>query len=607
LKLIQSLLLVPVVALVVTAAAIPVVRRVALQLGWVAKPAKDRWHTAPVPMLGGVAVVAVFTGVVWFYGAPAWLLIGGLALCVVGLVDDVVTLAPLTKLLCEIPPAIMVAAWVKVPPFFPWGVQQFALAFWILTAINAFNLIDGLDGLAAGLGIVATIGVAIIATAHHNIAEALTALSLCGALGGFLLYNFNPAAIYLGDAGSLPVGFILGVLCLDAVRHAGESRLALLATPALLMAVPIIDTSIVTVTRLATGRAISNRGLDHCHHRLHTLGLSQKRVASVLWALGAIGAGWAVFISLAWKPMIVMVLPLCALMFATIGLFLANLSFETEPPSRMFGAVPRLGRLILSLSYQRRAVEFVLDFLVISSSYYGAILIDHNFHVSWPTVIHFSYGLPTVCLTAYTAFVITGTYRHMWRYASLEAALRFQVAAALAGLLAAGVIRAVGAGLPASMLVVFAILLFNLLVGTRMSFRILRSVLNYFAAPVRRVLVVGAGSIGDSAARELLRDGSERLSLVGFLDDDVFKRHMLVRGRRVLGGIPDIARVYRETSFNEILIADDETTAIDVKALQSFATDHDVVIHRYLARFDSLAVVQPENGQTLEVGSPRFA
>jgi len=114
-----------------------------------------------------------------------------------------------------------------------------------------------------------------------------------------LIYNLNPATIYLGDAGSLAGGFILGVLCLGAVRYAGESKLAILATPALLMAVPIIDTSIVTVTRLASGHAISKRGLDHCHHRLHNLGLSQKRVAYTLWGLGALGAAWAVFISLA--------------------------------------------------------------------------------------------------------------------------------------------------------------------------------------------------------------------------------------------------------------------------------------------------------------------
>jgi UDP-GlcNAc:undecaprenyl-phosphate GlcNAc-1-phosphate transferase len=606
LKLIELVLLAPAAALVLAALSVPFVRRLAWRLEWIAKPTIDRWHKTPVALLGGVVVTLVFCAVVGFFGAPIWLLAGALILCALGLLDDIVSLPPRTKLLCEIPLAIIAALAVKVPVFLPWGLQQASLAFWILTAINAFNLIDGLDGLAAGLGIIATLAVAVIALAHHAPHEAMMALALGGAFGGFLLYNFPPASIYLGDAGSLPGGFLLGVLCLNAVKFGGESKLAILATPALLLAVPIIDTSIVTVTRLAHGRAISNRGLDHCHHRIHNLGLSQKRVAFALWTLGALGAAWAVFISLAWKPMIVTVLPLCALMFATVGLFLANLSFEHEPPGRVYGAVPRLGRLILSLTYQRRVVEFALDFLVISAAYYGALLLDRDCKVSWPVVSHFSRGLPLTCLAAYIAFMVTGTYQHMWRYASIEAALRLAFAAVLAGGLTFGLLLTVGIWIPFSMVALFIILLANLLVSTRLSFRIFKTLLTYFSAPVRRVLVVGAGWAGDSAARELLRDGRQRLSLVGFLDDDVFKHSKMVRGHRVLGAVGDIARVHLQTGFNEILIAQDETVDSDVEKLQAFAADHDVSIHRFMSRFDSLAG-PAENGKLLNVKSQRIA
>lgn len=606
LKLTEWVFFAPVAALVLTALVIPFARRAACQLGWVAKPANDRWHKAPVPLLGGAVVIGVFTALAVYLGAPVWMLSGGLTLCAVGLIDDIVSLPPRTKLLCEIPLAVMAALCVRVPVFLPWGLQQLALGFWVLTAINAFNLIDGLDGLAGGLGMIASFAVAIIELAHHSPGSALPALALCGALGGFLVYNLSPASIYLGDAGSLPCGFLLGVMCLNAVRFGGESKLAILATPALLLAVPIIDTSIVTVTRLANGRAISNRGLDHCHHRLHNLGLSQKRVAYALWTLGGLGAGWAVFISLAWKPMIVTVLPLCALMFATVGLFLANLSFEHEPPGRLYGAVPRLGRLILSLAYQRRAVEFALDFLVISSAYYGALLLDQNFNPSWPLVAHFSRGLPAICLAAYCAFLITGTYRHMWRYASIEAALRLAFGAFLAGGLAVGFSGAAGVWIPFAMVAVFVLLLANLLVGTRMSFRILKTVLTHFCAPSRRVLVVGAGSAGDSAARELMRDSRQRSSLVGFLDNDIFKHSKLVRGHRVLGGIGDIAKVYRQTAFNEILIAQDEPADSDLQSLQAFAADHDLAINQFMARFDTLAS-PPENGKVVNLKTQRFA
>ncbi len=193
----------------------------------------------------------------------------------------------------------------------------------------------------------------------------------------------------------------------------------------------------------------------------------------------------------------------------------------------------------------------------------------------------------------------------MWRYAGVEAALRFQVAAVLAGVLIATVSSVAGLWIPPSRLVLFVILLANLLVGTRMSFRILSTVLKHFAAPIRKVLVIGAGSAGESAVRNLLGDEVHRFSLVGFLDDDVFKHRMLVRGYRVLGGITDLDRVFRETGFNEILIAQDETAAEDLVTLQAFASSHDVAILRYLARIDTLA--QTRNGKAINIVSTPLA
>ena len=594
------LVIAPGTAFILSYGAIPVAKRLAWRLDWVAKPAKDRWHKTPIALCGGLVVVSVFAFVAWLCGAPAWLMIGALTLSGIGVVDDVKTLAPRTKLLCQIPFAVAAAALVDAPHFLPWWLQGPAIALWILTAINAFNLIDGLDGLAAGLGMITCCGIAAIAVVHHDHLLALTAVSLCGALGSFLIYNFSPASIYLGDAGSLPSGFILGVLCLDAARYAGASRLGILATPALLMAVPIIDTSIVIVTRLATGRAISNRGLDHSHHRLHNLGLSHQRVAYALWALGGAGALWAVLVSSAPGPATVIALPLCALMFATIGLFLANLSFEHEAPGRLYGLLPRLSRSILSLAYRQRAVEFALDFLVISSAYFGALLIHANFHPTWSDVAYYWRLLPAICAAAYAAFLIVRIYRQMWRYAGIEAALRFQVAAGLAGLLAAGMLASIRASVPTSVLVLFAILLFNLLVETRMSFRVLRAVLDYLAAPLQKVLVVGAGSVAESAAREMLRDGKRRSNPIGFLDDDVFKHHKLVRGLPVLGGVRDIDRVHRETGFDEILIAQNDTTNEDLIAISAFGRAHDVAVRRYVVRIDSLAIGQAKNGQAGE-------
>jgi UDP-GlcNAc:undecaprenyl-phosphate GlcNAc-1-phosphate transferase len=596
---IPFLLLSPLIAFVLSCGAIPVAKRLAWQMLWVARPAQDRWHKAPVALLGGTAVMAVFALVGWICGAPAWLLLGALALSGIGLVDDIVTLRPGTKLLLQIPFAAMAAAMVDVPHLLPWWVQTPAVALWFLTTINAFNLIDGLDGLAAGLGIITTGAVAVIALLHHDRLLALTALSLCGALASFLIYNFNPASIYLGDAGSLPGGFVLGVLCLNAARYTTSSGLAIIATPALLMAVPIIDISIVIVTRLATGRRISNRGLDHCHHRFYNLGLSQKWVAFTLWSIGAAGGLSAIFVTWAAGPTIAALLPLCALAFATTGLFLSNLSFEHEAPGRLYGLLPRLGQLILSLAYRWRIVEFVLDFLGISSAYFGAVLINEGFRPSALTVARVWSDVPVICVAAYTTFIVARIYRQIWCYTGVQTALRFLVAASLASAAATGLLALIGAPVSAPVMVLFAILLFNLLVGTRMSFRIFRAILERLGSPIRRVVVVGAGALAESAVRDILRDGAVGSNLIGLLDDDFFKHRMLMRGLPILGSICDIDRVYQETGFHEILIAQNDTADEVLAALQSFASAHDVTVRRYRIRIDSLPSTRPRESEKL--------
>ena len=165
---IGTLLFGPVIAFILSYGAIPYAKRLAWHLDWVAKPAKDRWHKAPVALSGGLVVVSVFALVAWLCGAPAWLLLGALALSGIGLIDDVITLAPRTKLLCQIPFAVAAAGLVDAPHFLPWWLQGPAIALWILTAINSFNLVDGLDGLAAGLGMITCLGIAAIAVIHQD-------------------------------------------------------------------------------------------------------------------------------------------------------------------------------------------------------------------------------------------------------------------------------------------------------------------------------------------------------------------------------------------------------------------------------------------------------
>ncbi len=290
-------------ALVVAATLIPFLNRLAFRFGIVAKPAPDRQHAKATPLLGGVAIMAGFALAICLFGSSiafphlriAWMLTFAALLFAVGLVDDIVELRPRVKLFSQVVIIVLFAAWGPQLDLLPYHWMNVALTiFWLLTTTNAFNLIDGLDGLAAGVGNLSALSVAAIAGLHGHQATMVAAASLAGALGGFLLFNLPPASTFMGDEGALSVGLILGILSIQASHSGVGSWPARFAVPMLIMMVPILDMVTVTVTRLATGAPISRRGLDHSHHRLFRLGLTGARATATLAVLQAIASGCAI-------------------------------------------------------------------------------------------------------------------------------------------------------------------------------------------------------------------------------------------------------------------------------------------------------------------------
>ena len=250
------------------------------------------------------------------------------ALFAVGLADDIIELRPRVKLGWQVVIIVMFAAWGPQLDLLPYHWMNVALTiFWLLTTTNAFNLIDGLDGLAAGVGIVSSLTVAAIAGLHGHEVTMIAAASLAGALGGFLLFNLPPASTFMGDEGALSVGLILESCRFKRVTWrrivAGAIRGAVAHRDG-----PDSRIVTVTVTRLATGNPISRRGLDHSHHRLFRLGMTGARATTALVALQLIAAGCAVFITLIPGYEVVLMLPYIAIVFALVALFLMDRSFD---------------------------------------------------------------------------------------------------------------------------------------------------------------------------------------------------------------------------------------------------------------------------------------
>jgi UDP-GlcNAc:undecaprenyl-phosphate/decaprenyl-phosphate GlcNAc-1-phosphate transferase len=597
--------LVPLVAFGLALAIIPFAKVAAVAADIVVLPSGERPHSKPTPMLGGIAIIASFVATVGIFAELfdihppqqrlLWLVIGSVAMFLVGLLDDVIELRPRYKLGLELVAIFVLAGWGPQLDIFSNQWINIALTtLWLLTATNAFNLIDGMDGLAAGVGIVTAIAVAAIAGFHNHNVTMMAALAMAGSLMGFLVFNFPPASIFMGDEGALAIGLIFGVLSIQA-SHAGNGSLpARLAIPILVLMMPLLDTVTVTVTRLAMGNPISKRGLDHSHHRLSRLGLSTMAVLATVVILQTIAGGGAVAVSQVPGYEALLILPFLGLFFAVLTLFMMDRSFDPTGPGQISG-LPPIARLILGLGYKRRVVEGVMDVALIAGAYFGALLIRFDFNLRPGDVEAMLAGLPWIVLLACGAFLLSGVYRGIWRYSGLSEVARFALASAMAG----GAVELASTVLPIAIArstsLLFVLLLFNFLVATRWSFHIFLRIGRLLAQATRRSVIIGADECGAAAIRHLQATiGTE---LLGIIDDDNFKRGKLFHGYPVVGALSDLDAIFVRMPFDEIVVAQENLPAAELRGLQDFARFHGLSLRRFLV---GVMNIKPRGNQSRE-------
>ncbi len=565
--------------------AMPLIRRVASRFDIVVAPHSDSDRRGAIPLLGGAAVITAALLAMWSFAVlPRSMVVGGVGLLILGLVDDVAALPPSRKLAGEA--LIVIAAMVAsgVPMITPWATLNWALVlFWLLATTNAFNLVDGLDGLSGGIAVTASLAIAAIAASQHDYRTAIQALTVGGAFGGFLLFNSHPASVFLGDGGALPAGFLLGLLALKA--GSSNDWLTRFAVPILIMIVPLLDMGIVSISRVATSRPPTRRGLDHSHHKLLALGLRDRTVVAVCWTVSLAAGVCAFAMKLLPGAYLVMALPFIAGLFGLVALFMIDLTFDGVEPGDTYRNLSGLARLLVDLGYKRRLAEAGLDLLLITGAYFGAFLIRFDFTTNNERVAQLLPNLPFVLGASYLVFFTLDIYRGFWRYTGLSEVVRLTSAAIGAGIALVVLDWFRPIMMSGSIAVLFVLLLFNELALSRLSFRVFRRGIAWLSGSRRRVLVIGASEMAEAAARYVNSGAMRGTKLVGFVDVDSFKAGKTIHGAPVLGTLHDLDALFKATKFSEILIATSVIAADAMARVAAFATVHSIAVFNFSIAF----------------------
>jgi UDP-GlcNAc:undecaprenyl-phosphate GlcNAc-1-phosphate transferase len=591
--------------LVLALGLVPVCRLVAGRLGFVARPREDRWHRRPVALFGGIGIAAsvfISAGVFHLVGELPVLIITAALTFGVGLVDDIVVLKPSTKLVAQI-------ALASVLLFFDYHLNwlnsstldSLLTLVWIVGLTNAFNLLDNMDGLCAGVALI--VGVALLidllpgAAGTRAVFEVRYLATLLGATAGFLFYNWHPATIFMGDSGTLLIGFSIAAVALSSGHQPGRSDvLSIVAAPVLVMLIPIFDTTLVTLSRWVSGRRASDGGRDHSSHRLVAIGLSERRAVALLCLLAAIGGALGVaidYLSHSWSSWAILAAVVFLIGMILFAVYLSGIRvYEDDAIPKDRASDGDITPILVEFMYKRRVAEVLLDFCLVTVCYYAAYRMrfedPEEFMKNFATFLR---SLPVVLAAQMIAFFAVGVYRGIWRHFGMSDTITVAKAVFLGAVCAQLVIlyayrffaysRAVFA--------IYGLLLLTAVTVSRASFRLVGEFMRRQKRTGRRVVIYGAGDGGSVVLRELLSSGSaDDARLVGFIDDDPRKAGNRVAGYPVLGGYSALSVLVKAASVDAVVISARRIPAERLHNIETLCSESGVRLSRLHIAIESI-------------------
>lgn len=567
------------IGLVVSWALVPWLKKIAPALGMVDEPSERRIHKVPIPRCGGIAVflatqVAVFAVYLFAWdkiGASisikewAFYAVGALTLLLVGIFDDRYEMRAWFKLAGQVGVALLMffggfsfKALLDIP--LPFIVDMGITLFWFALLINAFNLIDGMDGACAGLGLIASAGLAGMLISLQQPAAAMVLLAMAGACFGFLRYNFNPASIFLGDCGSMFIGFTLASISLTA--NIKQSMMVALLIPLLAVGVPVFDVMLAVWRRLGRklmsmihqdelATKIFGPDLDHIHHKLLRSGMSQRRAAIALY----IGATFIVLMALA----------ATAMHSNRTALLMIGMIVVIHVVVRRLAQVELWTTTQVVLQGVRRPRSFVGNFVAIGWDI--AVLLAATRFVFEVVFAHtVDFRLMTICvMIPFATIYFYGIYKAVWIRSRISQLVVLVLQLTAGEVLAFVALLWAAPEINHTRLFV-ALMLHNLgaivgIVGIRASLRVVRDMGAWLRCSIARdqdttrSLVLGAGENAILYLRQASFSDQQKAPrrIVGFIDDNPALLGKVVYGYPVLGYFSDLESIIEKHRVAELI------------------------------------------------------
>lgn len=576
------------------------VRAFARRNGFVAKPKSDRWHKRPTAMLGGVAIFGA-TASIYFLLVPITyesliVMAASSFLFAVGLIDDLLTIRPYQKLIGQLIGAgILVLSGLKLPLTGFEIIDIWITVFWVIGITNAINLLDNMDGLAAGISAIAAFSLALNFASNGLTNELLLSSAFIGALVGFLVFNFNPASIFMGDCGSMFVGFLLsGSVLLNQVGGRSRGIVAILAVPVMILFVPIFDTTFVTVLRKLWGRKASQGGRDHTSHRLVALGLSERTAVLMLYLFALVAGGLALLVGQIGPVRSFALIGFFTVLLVIAGVYLSKVKVYEGDDDAQAVNENAVFAFLINVSHKRRIFEVFLDAFLITLSYYLAWAMLYAAFESSSSWGLFMQTLPLLIVIKLGSFLAVGVYRGLWRYTSIGDIITFAKGVLLGSVLSIIAILILYRfdGFSRRVFALDAIVLLVAVIGSRMAFRLIRQVLPLPGTGTgRNVLIYGAGDGGEMVLRELNNNPEWNYVPVGFVDDDPLKKDKVIHGLRVFDGNGTLDDICRDKGIAEILISVRDMPPEKLKAIRETCLESNITLKRAQIKIEPVDLI----------------